>query len=60
MRQSPAYTFRVVRLKYEAGWPATPDDPSKPHSKVLPERGVAQIRYESKPGRVTVYDGNKH
>jgi hypothetical protein len=36
-----------------------PDDSSRPRSKVLPERGVAQITYESKSGRITMEDGNR-
>ena len=33
--------------KYDSGWPATFVDANNPHNKVLPVRGVVQIKYES-------------
>ena len=48
MSHRAAHDRSSASRKYDSGRPATVVDASIPHSSVLPVRGVAQIKYESK------------
>ena len=48
MSHRAAHDRSSASRKYDSGRPATVVDASAPHNSVLPVRGVAQIKYESK------------